>query len=110
MSAGLATIWLCVETEGFSIDSFILAPEGDLIVPTSGPTVLPTVPETPAPVVDVGGAYEGVAALVPGVIQAEEFDEGGEGVGYSDTDSENNGGVSLIRVYTRGKMIFRTFF
>ena len=38
--------------------------------------------------------YGGVAATVPGVIQAEEFDNGGEGVGYSDKTIENEGGVS----------------
>ena len=42
----------------------------------------------------VGSAYKGVAATVPGVIEAEEFDEGGEGVGYSDTTSGNKGKVS----------------
>lgn len=40
------------------------------------------------------GAYNGVAATVPGVIEAEEFDEGGPGVGYSDTSAGNNGKVS----------------
>ncbi|CAM9774374.1 unnamed protein product, partial [Laminaria digitata] len=31
--------------------------------------------------------------VVPGVIEAEEFDTGGEGVGYSDFDPGNNGGA-----------------
>ncbi|CAN0499398.1 unnamed protein product, partial [Scytosiphon promiscuus] len=48
--------------------------------------------ETPAPVV-LGDAYGGVPAVVPGVIEAEEFDTGGEGIGYSDTDPGNNGAV-----------------
>ncbi|CAN0302236.1 unnamed protein product, partial [Ectocarpus fasciculatus] len=38
------------------------------------------------------GAFEGVPATIPGRIEGEEFDYGGEGVGYSDTDSGNNGG------------------
>ena len=31
--------------------------------------------------------------MIPGTIQAEEYDLGGEGVGYSDTDAGNIGGV-----------------
>lgn len=41
-----------------------------------------------------GGPYNGVAATVPGVIQAEEFDEGVQGVGFYDTTLGNNGHVS----------------
>ena len=36
-----------------------------------------------------GAPYQGVAATVPGVIEAEHFDYGGEGVGYSDSTSSN---------------------
>lgn len=36
--------------------------------------------------------FEGSAADVPGRIQAEEFDEGGPGVAYSDSDASNTGG------------------
>ena len=38
--------------------------------------------------------YGGIAASVPGVIEAEEFDTGGEGLAYSDTNTVNKGGVS----------------
>lgn len=44
------------------------------------------------PVVE-SGPYGGVPATVLGVIQAEEFDEGGEGVAYSDSSDGNNQGV-----------------
>ena len=37
--------------------------------------------------------YGGTAWLVPGSIQAEDFDIGGEGVAYHDTDAVNSGGV-----------------
>lgn len=93
----MAYIWLCVVSEGFSIDSFTLGEQGIVVLSTPSPTPTSVVPATRAPVdnpVDtVGGPYGGVAAVVPGVIEAEEFDEGGEGVGYSDEDVENNGGV-----------------
>lgn len=37
--------------------------------------------------------FGGAPAAVPGVIQAENFDTGGEGVGYHDTESVNLGGA-----------------
>ncbi|CAM9159945.1 unnamed protein product [Ectocarpus fasciculatus] len=53
---------------------------------------LPETPiPTPAPVIPTG-AFDGVPATIPGRIEGEEFDYGGEGVGYSDTDAGNNGG------------------
>lgn len=36
--------------------------------------------------------YNGVAANIPGTIETEEFDWGGSGTAYSDTDTTNNGG------------------
>lgn len=69
--------------------------------PATSPTLAPSLierDETPAPVV-LGGAYGGVPAVVPGVIEAEEFDTGGEGIGYSDTDPGNNGAVSASNIY-----------
>lgn len=39
-------------------------------------------------------AFAGKPAVVPGTIQAEDFDWGGEGVGYSDSTPTNVRGVS----------------
>ncbi|MDB6068165.1 MAG: C-terminal target protein [Pedosphaera sp.] len=36
--------------------------------------------------------YGGVARSLPGKVQSEDFDDGGEGVGYHDLDASNNGG------------------
>ena len=36
--------------------------------------------------------YGGQPWPIPGIIEAEDFDLGGEGVGYHDMDSVNNGG------------------
>jgi hypothetical protein len=36
--------------------------------------------------------YNGSMATIPGIIQAEEYDQGGADVAYSDTDAENRGG------------------
>ena len=36
--------------------------------------------------------YGGVAAALPGTLQAENFDEGGAGISFADTTPENSGG------------------
>lgn len=41
-----------------------------------------------------GDPYNGIAKTVPGIIEAEEFDNGGSGVGYFDTTAGNKGKVS----------------
>ncbi len=38
-----------------------------------------------------GGAYGGTPAAIPGTVQAENFNTGGEGVAYHDSDTANNG-------------------
>ena len=40
-----------------------------------------------------GGAYKNIIPTVPGLIEAEEFDDGGKGVAYYDTTSGNKGKV-----------------
>jgi len=47
-----------------------------------------TLPPPPPP----GTPYGGVPWAIPGTIQAENFDEGGEGIGYHDSDATNSGG------------------
>ncbi|MBP5457474.1 MAG: carbohydrate-binding protein [Paludibacteraceae bacterium] len=41
--------------------------------------------------VSEAGPYNGTPASIPGKIEAEEYDFGGQGVAYSDEDSENRG-------------------
>ena len=43
-----------------------------------------------------GEPYGATVTVVPGSIEAEEFDLGGEGVGYSDADAINIPGVSVL--------------
>jgi hypothetical protein len=38
-----------------------------------------------------GTPFKDVPLAIPGVIEAEDFDKGGQGISYSDTDTENNG-------------------
>eukprot|EP00903_Cladosiphon_okamuranus_P021661 g19915.t1 len=81
LSAGFHTILLCVIAPGFNINSFTMTPHV-----TKGPTTAPTVAALQ------GGAYLGSAAAIPGTIEAEEYDEGGQGIAYYDTNTANNGG------------------
>ena len=46
-------------------------------------TILPSTPSSP---------YGGSPRAVPGTLQAEDFDDGGEGVAYHDSDTANYGG------------------
>eukprot|EP00904_Undaria_pinnatifida_P001041 jgi/Undpi1/10938/HiC_scaffold_3.g01464.m1 len=79
LPAGSAQIWLCAVSTSFEIDYFTMMKSA---------TTCPTPTPTPSPL-DLGGAYLGVPATVPGIIEAEKFDEGGECVAYHDTTEEN---------------------
>lgn len=41
-----------------------------------------------------GGPYENSPATIPGTIEGEQYDSGGQGVAYSDADAANVGQVS----------------
>jgi|GEM_PF-449508 len=49
-------------------------------------------PWTPAPT-PVSTPYSGTAVTIPGIIEAENYDLGGQGVGYSDSTTGNSGGA-----------------
>ena len=96
MPAGTATIWMCVVSKSFGFDNFIMRKDPKVSLPpkpTPKPTPTPSPKPAPKPTAkpsaDKGGAFEGVPATFPGLIEAEKFDEGGEGVGYSDTTAGN---------------------
>jgi PKD repeat protein len=62
-------------------------------VPATTPTMTPTTTTTVAPTVTVtGSAYNG-PHTIPGTLQAEDYDLGGEGIAYHDTTPGNEGGV-----------------
>src|SRR4029079_4494449 len=44
-----------------------------------------------------GTPYGGTAISLPGLVQAEDFNEGNAGVAYFDTDSANNGDATSYR-------------
>ena len=75
LPAGTVTLRLTFRGDGQNLDWFELAPHID----TPGPT-----PAVPRP-------YKPLA--IPGTIQAEDYDLGGEGVAYHDTAPGNSGGA-----------------
>lgn len=59
-------------------------------------TLPPSPSPSPSPEVDTTAAFGGLPATIPGTVEAENFDVGGEGIAYSDTDPGNNGGVRAL--------------
>jgi len=78
LGAGTQLMTLYADTAGYNIDSVTVTSAGGGSVVT-GPSGL--------------SPYGGSPAPVPGTIQAENFDNGGEGVAYHDTSGGNNGGA-----------------
>ncbi|CAN0416063.1 unnamed protein product, partial [Ascophyllum nodosum] len=67
-------------------------PDCDLYCNHDEATIPAAPTPTPAPVV-ASGAYLDYPAVIPGTVEAEEFDYGGQGIAYLDTDAGNNGEV-----------------
>src|SRR5258706_5703099 len=59
---------------------------------TDGNTVVPLPPFTLEVRGAAPGPYSGTPAAIPGIIEAEQFDKGGEGAGYHDLAALNTGG------------------
>jgi hypothetical protein len=66
--------------------------EGPTDTTTEEPTETETETQTDAP--DEQSPYGGSPVSLPGRVQAENFDTGGEGVAYHDTSSGNNGSAT----------------
>ncbi|WP_440950380.1 PKD domain-containing protein [Methanosphaerula subterraneus] len=60
--------------------------------PTTIPTTIPTTTTVSPTATTTGPVYNGTH-LIPGQLQAEDYDLGGEGVAYHDTTAGNEGGV-----------------
>ena len=78
LGAGTQQLTLYADTAGYNIDSVSISSSGG---------------GSPAASNAALGPYSGSPASVPGTIQAEDFDNGGEGVAYHDTTGGNSGGA-----------------
>ena len=107
-STGAHTVRVQIREDGVQLDQIVLSPStylssapgqgsGDsTIVPKpapSAPAPPPPAPAPPPPPPSGSGAFLGSAVSLPGVIQAENFDNGPDGVSSHDTTPGNSGGV-----------------
>lgn len=82
LSAGTQILTLSFDAGGFNINRVgVVSGSG-----STGSTGSTTSTGKPTP-------YGGTPWAIPGTIQAEDFDDGGEGVAYHDTTSGNSGGA-----------------
>jgi hypothetical protein len=98
-STGTHTLRIQTREDGVRVDQIVLS---SARWTTSGPgeatgdaTILPkSAATTPghAPPSSASSPFHGVAAAIPGAVQAEDFDHGGEGVAYHDESTGNAGG------------------
>lgn len=97
LGAGTTFYWKVVSrTNATPVDPTMVADSAVGSFSTTGtattpPSTTPPPPSTPPPS-SSSTPYGGSTAAVPGLIEAERFDDGGEGVGYHDVDAVNSGG------------------
>ena len=78
LTAGRQLLTLAFDTGGYNVSRIqVTSASGGGTTPPAG---------SPAP-------YSGTAVSIPGVIEAEQFDSGGEGAAYHDTSAGNSGGA-----------------
>lgn len=77
LTAGQQVLTLGLDTGGFNLKSIAVASAGGGSTSSSSAGLAP---------------YGGTARAVPGTIEAEDFDNGGQGVAYNDTTGGNTGG------------------
>lgn len=89
-ASGTHTLRVQTREDGVQIDQIVLSPSTYLTSPPgpkmSDATIVPKPVAGPTP-------FHMSAVSVPGTIQAEDFDDGGEGFGYHDVTAGNSGGA-----------------
>lgn len=104
-SAGTQTLRIQTREDGVAIDQIVLSPSTWLssppgqvmndstIVARAGGSTGSGTSTGPSTTSGTSSPFSGSPAALPGTVQAEDFDNGAEGVAYHDTDPANNGGV-----------------
>lgn len=88
-TSGAHTLRIQTREDGVQLDQVVLSPATYLALAPgqrSGDTTI-----VPKPVAVAATPYFGNAAMLPGTIQAEDFDNGGEGVAFHDGTTANSG-------------------
>jgi endonuclease/exonuclease/phosphatase family metal-dependent hydrolase len=92
-TAGTQTIRVQTREDGVEIDQIVLSPQTYLSAPpgsvNNDSRILARQGGVAAPAT---GPYGGTPRAIPGTIQAEDFDNGSNGVAYRDESAGNNGG------------------
>jgi hypothetical protein len=94
-SAGSHTLRLQTREDGVQIDQVILSPATYMSAAPGAVSNDATIVPKPAPTAPAASAstpFAGTPWPIPGAIQSEDFDEGGEGVAYHDSTPGNAGG------------------
>src|SRR5829696_2339139 len=88
-SAGMHRIRVQTREDGVQVDQIVLSPSAYMSTSpgqlTNDATIVAKSTTAPSPA--------GAAAVIPGAIEAEAFDTGGEGVSYHDSTAANSGGA-----------------
>ena len=97
-SAGTHTIRVQTREDGAQVDQIVLSSVAYLTAPPGpvrGDATIVAKPAAtpPTPVVPTAGPYSGVPVAVPGRVEAENFDRGGDSVSYHDSTAGNAGGA-----------------
>jgi len=100
MTKGLSWTWWTWtpesrDTHGILKDDYsgVNGPKMSQIAPALYPGFASSSGGPPPPPPPGGTPYGGTARAIPGTVQAEDFDDGGEGAGYHDSDAANSGGA-----------------
>jgi hypothetical protein len=91
-TSGTHTLRLQTREDGVQIDQIVLSPSTWLSAAPGQRSGDSTIVSKSAPA-SGSSPYSGSAIALPGTIQAEAFDAGGEGIAYHDSTSGNSGGA-----------------
>jgi hypothetical protein len=92
-TTGSQTMRIQIREDGVAIDQIVLSPDEYLSAAPGPPTNDSTIVPKPATGGAVSTPFGGAPVLVPGTIQAQNFDEGDQGVAYFDLTNGNSGGL-----------------
>ena len=91
---GVHSLRIQTREDGLQIDQVVISPATYLSAApgqkSGDSTIIAKPPTTPTP---TPTPYSGTAVALPGTWQAEDFDNGGEGLAYHDADAANSGGA-----------------
>ncbi|HUR36011.1 MAG TPA: carbohydrate-binding protein [Vicinamibacterales bacterium] len=93
-TSGGQTLRLQTREDGVSIDQIVVSPSTWLSTApgqvSGDSTIVPRVPSSQPGTVSTT-PFNGAPAALPGTVQVEDFDNGGEGLAYHDIDASNSG-------------------